>query len=118
MPPNVPMKLAQRLLLSQGILESGQIANMRTYLLPRDVKIHTRLLAEDRTLCGIPVRGYEGRWAWQFVHRGRFGSHLPSGAEDLRHRCKRCARSPVLTLTEEVVRSRRLAFHEAGSIRV
>lgn len=114
---DVGSALAQRVLAAQGRIESGEIANMRTYRLPSEPKIHTRLLGEGTTLCGVPLTGHEGQWAWQFIHRGSFGSRMPSGS-DGPNACQRCARSKILRITAYVAAARRHAFHEIGDLRV
>lgn len=79
--------LGQQLLRARGRLESGELANMRTYRLPRDVKGHVRVLGASRTLCGRPLHGHLGRWAWQFIHRGQFGLARPAHVT-----CRTCTR--------------------------
>jgi hypothetical protein len=96
----VDSPLGRRLIESGGVIESGHIANMRTYRLPAWPKVHTRVLGESKTLCGVPLHNH-GEWAWQFIHRGVFGQRLPSGAHTGdRDHCTRCARSPVLRATQ------------------
>jgi hypothetical protein len=99
----IPRGLFDRLMAAGGRLESGQIANMNTYLLPRETCLHVRILGEGRTLCGR-------RWmpgGWQFCSRGSFGEHAPfgtyEGAPDV---CRSCAKSPALKLTNEAEAAR------------
>lgn len=90
--------LGMRLGKAQGRIESGMLANMRTYRLPARPAVHTRILGEDRTLCGRSLH-HNDQWAWQFIHRGSvLEGHPPSGSRDHRYgrSCKRCNRSPVL----------------------
>ena len=102
--------IVDRLIKGGGILESGQIANMRTYLLPKEAKTHTRILGEGRTLCGRSLRHNE-QWAWQFINRGTFASELPVGAGTWEYdHCTRCAKSLALSITEQVVIARRKAY--------
>lgn len=101
--------LGARVLACGGRLESGQLANMRLYRRSSDV-VHTRLLGEDRTLCGRSL--YHNRQlAWQFIHRGDVASgRLPSGSwPGDRDACKVCSASPVIRATAEIARAR----HEA-----
>ena len=99
--------LGERVLKAKGVIESGQIANMRTYRLARDAKTHVRLLGEDRTLCGRSLR-HNGEWAWQFIHRGTVGQSLPSGSyPGERDACAKCARNPAIAATAEIVNTRR-----------
>jgi hypothetical protein len=110
----LPVKLVERVVACGGVLESGMLANMRTYLLPRETTIHTRLVGEGRTLCGRPLRGFEGRWAWQFVNRGTFAASMPSGSQG-DSACQQCARSPVLVATAEAVEAKRRAWRKLAS---
>ena len=103
-------EIGRRVIAAQGRIESGQLANMRTYRLPAAAKIHVRLLGEDRTLCGRSLR-HAGEWAWQFIHRGQVGESLPSGSyPGDRDACARCAENPIVTATAEVVAARRRAI--------
>jgi hypothetical protein len=108
-------RLGHRLLESGGKIESGQIANMRTYMLPAWPKTHTRILGESRTLCGRSLRN-NGQWAWQFINTGSVQlGHPPSGSRG-RDACAQCARSPVLRATFEIADARRSAFRNAQRV--
>lgn len=72
-----------------NVLESGQIANMRTYRLPANAKIHVRILGADKTLCGRSLRNHH-QWAWQFIHRDSGGR--PSGMRS-RDACSICSKA-------------------------
>lgn len=104
--------LGQRLLRSGGKIESGQIANMRTYLLPRRACIHVRILGESTTLCGRA-------WmpgGWQFINRGDVtAGHVPAHADEGdRDACKACAKTPVMQAVYTIARARRKAFGRAA----
>lgn len=106
--------LGARVLRSQGRIESGQLANMRTYL--RNETVHVRILGEDRTLCGRSLR-HAGQWAWQFIHRGHVGTSLPSGSyPGERHACQICTKNPVVQATAAVVNARRRAIADTRSL--
>lgn len=105
--------LGARVLACGGKLESGQLANMRLYRRRSDV-IHTRLLGEDRTLCGRSL--YHNRQlAWQFIHRGDIAAgRLPSGSwPGERNACKVCSASPVIRATAKIAGARREALGTA-----
>jgi hypothetical protein len=92
--------LGQRVIAAQGALESGMLANMRTYRLPREPRIHVRLVGEERTLCGRSLF-HNAQYAWQFINRGRFAQALPSGANDDRT-CRVCASNEAVAATAAV----------------
>jgi hypothetical protein len=95
---------------ANGRIESGMIANMRTYLLPYEAKIHTRILGESRTLCGRSLF-HNNQYAWQFINTGNFSEgHMPSGSNDPRRACSRCSRSLVLQVTKTISDARSAAL--------
>lgn len=97
----LPRDLFNRVMASEGKLEAGMIANMNTHLLPREPKLHVRLLGERKTLCGKT-------WmpgGWQFTSRGSFGHHAPWGTDD-RDVCKGCRANAALDMTIEAEAAR------------
>lgn len=103
--------LGRRIQLAHGVLESGQLANMRTYRLPREVKIHTRLVGENRTLCGRKLRNND-QWAWQFIHRGSVAQgNLPSGSIGP-DACKQCCDTPVMRAGRTIYEVKREALRQ------
>jgi hypothetical protein len=100
--------VGRRVVAAGGRIESGQIANMRTLLLPAEPKTHTRLLGESSTLCGRPLSNH-GHFAWQFQHRGDVAAgQLPAGSDPAdRDACRRCSASPVIRATAEIAATRR-----------
>lgn len=99
----LPRDHFDRLLACGGTLEGGEIANMRTYRLPANPVIHTRLLSERKTLCGKT-------WSpggWQFTSRGSFGDRPPHGTfPGERYACAACNRSIIMRMTQEACRAR------------
>lgn len=103
--------LGRRVLAAQGKIESGQLANMKTYRLPREARIHTRILGEDRTLCGRSLQ-HNGQWAWQFIHRGAVMDALPSGAYGDRDSCAACSKNVIVRITADVSALKRASVTE------
>lgn len=102
--------IARQLIAMGGAIESGHLANMRTYKLPKEPKIHTRIVGSDRTLCGRSLRNH-GQFAWQFINRGEFANRLPSGSSvHNRDHCTQCAQHMVLQITQTVSDARRNAL--------
>ena len=89
------------------------IANMRTYLLPREPKRHVRILGMDRTLCGRALVN-NGEWAWQFCARGNVVEGRVPGYMIERGGCAQCLRSPFMQVTLRIAEERRSAMLSLG----
>ena len=113
--------LGRRVAEHKGVIESGMLANMRLYRIDYRARIHTRIVGEDRTLCGKSLR-HNDQWAWQFIHRGNvLDGHMPSGSDTDHWRpghaapCQSCEKSPVLQATKAISKAQRQAV--AGIIK-
>lgn len=96
-----------------GTIESGMIANMRTYLLPVDPKRHVRILGMDRTLCGRSLVNND-QWAWQFCARGNVVEGRVPGYMIKRGGCAQCLSSPFMQVTLRIAEERRQAMLSLG----